>query len=64
MNITNMTANLFDSAAQTVTVQLTSDSPTFCPQTDMEYDTGTKVMVGIRGIILGLVILGTTMDLI
>ena len=42
----------------------TGDSPTFCPQTDIEYDTGTKIMFGICGIFIGLVIIGTGMDCI
>jgi len=34
----------------THTIQLasTGDSPMFCPQTDIEYDAGTKIMFGIR----------------
>ena len=48
----------------TIKVVSTGDPPTFCPQTDIEYDAGTKIMLGICGIFIGLVVIGTGMDFI
>ncbi|XP_065897349.1 nose resistant to fluoxetine protein 6-like [Dysidea avara] len=63
---TTMAVNPFSNTTQTVTIQLTStgDSPTFCPQTDVEYDTGTLVVIVICITLLGLTILGTGVDVI
>jgi len=59
MSVTNMTTNPFSNTTQTVTIHLTStgDSPTFCPQTNVEYDTGAIVLIMICGILLGPVML-------
>ncbi|XP_065910530.1 nose resistant to fluoxetine protein 6-like [Dysidea avara] len=66
ISVTSMTVNPFSNTTQTVSIQLTStgDSPTFCPQTDVEYDTGAIVLIIIIGILIGLVILGTCLDFI
>ena len=46
ISVTTMTVNSFSNTTQTITIQLTStgDSPTICPQNDVEYDTGTIVL--------------------
>ena len=66
ISVNSMTVNPFSNTTQTVTIQLTSigDSPTFCPQTDVEYDTGTVVVIALCVILLGLTVLGTSVDLI
>jgi len=66
ISVTNVTANPFSNATQTVTIQLTStgDSPTFCPQNNVEYDIGTIVVIAICVALLVLTVLGTSMDLI
>ena len=66
ISVTNMTANPFSNATQTVTVGLTStgDSPIFCPQTNVEYDTGTLVILAICGLLGAVVVFGTILDYI
>ena len=45
-------------------VKSTGHSPAFCPDTDIEFDTGAVAVIVICGLLIGLVILGTTMDYI
>ena len=65
-SVTTFTANPFSDAIQSVTIQLTSTggSPTFCPQTHVEYDTAAVILVVVIGILIGLVVLGTFIDFI
>ena len=58
------TMDLISVTTHTHTIQLasTGDSPTFCRQTNREYDAGTKTMFGICGIFVALVVMGTGMD--
>ena len=60
-SVTTMTANPFSDDAQTVTIQLTSTGnfPTFCSQTDVEYDTTALILIVVIRILVGLVILET-----
>ena len=37
-------------------------SPAFCPDTDVEFDTGAVAVIVICGLLIGLVIVGTTVD--
>ncbi|XP_065910551.1 nose resistant to fluoxetine protein 6-like isoform X2 [Dysidea avara] len=66
ISVTSMTVNPFSNSTQTVTIQLTNtgDSPTFCPQTDVEFDMGAVTLVVFCGALVGLVILGTCLDII
>ena len=63
-SVTTMTANPFSDATQSVIIQLTSTGnfPTFCPQTDMEYDTTALILIVVIRILVGLVILETFLD--
>ncbi|XP_065897368.1 nose resistant to fluoxetine protein 6-like [Dysidea avara] len=65
ISVTSMTVNPFSNTTQTITIQLTStgDSPTFCPQTDVEYDMGAMVVTGICVVFVGLVALATVVHL-
>ncbi|XP_065895284.1 nose resistant to fluoxetine protein 6-like [Dysidea avara] len=66
ISVTNMTANPFSNATQTLTVQLSStgDPPTFCPQSGVEFDTGAAVVTGVCVAFVGLVVLATVVDLL
>ncbi|XP_065897444.1 nose resistant to fluoxetine protein 6-like isoform X2 [Dysidea avara] len=64
ISVTTMTVNPFSNTTQTITIQLTStgDSPTFCPQTDVEFDKGTIATFVVCVLLVGLVLLGTCVD--
>ena len=65
-SVTTLTTNPFSDTTQTVTIQLTStgDSLKFCPQTDMEYDTGTVMVTAVCAVLVGLVVLATVVDML
>ena len=42
----------------------TGDSLTFCPQTDMENDTGTVMVTAVCAVLVGLVVLATVVDML
>ena len=44
------------------TIKSTGHSPVFCPDTDVELDTGAVVVIIICGLLIGLVIVGTAAD--
>jgi len=66
ISVTNMTTNPFSNATQTVTIRLTStgDFPTFCPQTDVEYDIGAIFVFAICGTLVALTVLGTAAEFV
>ena len=65
-SVTTMTSDPFSDTTNTLTINLntTEDSPPFCPVTDKEYDAGTIAVIAVCVILVGLVVLGTTMDII
>lgn len=65
MNIKSVTTMTSGSTnAITTTLNIIEDSPPFCPVTDEEYDAGTIAVIGVCVILVGLVVVGTTMDII
>ena len=69
MNITSVTTMLsdpFSDTTNTLTIKLNSieDSPSFCPVTDVEYDAGTIVVIALCVILVGLVMVGTIIDIV
>ena len=69
MNITGVgtsMSNLFSDTTNTITVKLNSnkDLSPFCPVTDVEYDTGTIAVIAVCVILVGLVVTGTTVDIV
>ena len=68
MNIKSMTTMMsdpFSDKTNTITINLniTEDSPPFCPVTDVEYDAGTIAVIAMCVILVGLVTVGTTVDI-
>ena len=65
-SVTTMTSDPFSDTTNTLTINLniTEDSPPFCPVTDEEYDAGTLAVIAVCVILVGLVVLGTTVDII
>ena len=69
MNITGVAtsiSNLFSDTTNTVTIRLKSskDSSPFCPVTDVEYDAGTIAVIAVCAILVGLVVIGTIVDIV
>ncbi|XP_065887197.1 nose resistant to fluoxetine protein 6-like [Dysidea avara] len=64
-SINTITSNPFSNKTSTVNVRLTDvdNSATFCPQTDVEYDTVTIVIIVMCGVLIGLVVVGTVADI-
>ena len=48
----------------TVKVDDTEDSSPFCPVTDVEYDAGTIAAIAVCAILVGLVVIGTVVDIV
>ena len=44
------------------TIKSTGHSPAFCPDTDTELDTGAVIVIAICGLLIGLVVVGSTVD--
>ena len=65
-SVTTMTSDPFSDTTNTLTINLniTEDSPPFCPVTDEEYDVGTIAVIAVCVILVGLVVVGTTVDII
>ena len=65
-SVTTMTSDPFSDKTNTITINLniTEDSPPFCPVTDVEYDTGTIAVIAMCVILVGLVMVGTTVDIV
>ena len=69
MNITSVitvTSDPFSDTTNTVTIKLNNieDSSPFCPVTDVEYDAGTIAVIAVCAILVGLVVIGTVVDII
>ena len=64
MAITNIATMITPHKIYSYTIKLksTNDSAAFCPDTDVELDTGAVAVIVICGVLIGLVIVGTTMD--
>ena len=65
-SVNTIISNPFSNETNTVSIELSNvdDSATFCPQTDVEYDTGTVAVTVICGVLVGLVVMGTLADMI
>ena len=65
-SVTTMTSDPFSDTTNTITIGLniTEDSPPFCPVTDVEYDAGTIAVISICAMFIGLVVVGTIVDII
>ena len=63
-NIATMTASPFNNKMNSYTMKLksTGDSPAFCPETNVELDEGALIVIMVCVILIGLVMLGTTLD--
>ena len=57
--------NLFSDETNTVSMLLSyvDNSAIFCPQTDIEYDSGTVAVIIMCGVLVGLVAIGTLADI-
>lgn len=69
MNITSMTtlrSDPFSDNTNTITIRLNSDrsTPFSCPAINAEYDAGTKAVIATCVILVGLVVIGTTLDVV
>ena len=65
-SVTTMTSGPFSDTTNTLTINLniTEGSPPFCPVTDEEYDTGTIAAIAMCVVLVGLVVVGTAVDII
>ncbi|XP_065918372.1 nose resistant to fluoxetine protein 6-like isoform X1 [Dysidea avara] len=61
---TSVTVDPFNNVLDTHITKLTStsDVPSFCPQTDPEYDGGTVAVIVVLAVLVGLVVIGTSLD--
>ena len=67
MNVTSVTtlrSDTFSDKTNTITIRLNSDgsAPLSCTAIDAEYDAGTKAVIALCVILIGLVMIGTTLD--
>ena len=65
-SVTTVTSNPFSDTTNTITITLNSreGSSPFCPYTDVEYDTGTIIFIVVCAILVGLVVVGTIVDVV
>ena len=65
-SVTTMTSDPFSDTTNTVTIRLhhDGDAPSSCPAIDAEYDAGTKVVIVVCVILAGIVMVGTTLDIV
>ena len=65
-SVTTMMSDPFSDTTNTITINLniTEDSPPFCPVTDVEYDASTIAVIVMCVMFVGLVMVGTTVDII
>ena len=65
-SVTTMMSDPFSDTTNTITINLniTEDSPPFCPVTDVEYDTGTITVIAVCVMFVGLVMVGTVVDIV
>ena len=50
--------------AITISLDIMEDSTPFCPVTDEEYDAGTMAVIAVCVILVGLVVIGTSLDIL
>ena len=65
-SVTTMMSDPFSDTTNTITINLniTEDSPPFCQVTDEEYDAGTIAVIAVCAMFVGLVMVGTIVDII
>ena len=65
-SVTTVTSDPFSDTTNTVTIKLNNieDSSPFCPVTDVEYDAGTIAVIAVCAILVGLVVIGTIVDIV
>ena len=65
-SVTTVTSDPFSDTTNTITIKLNNieDSPPFCPVTDVEYDAGTIAVIAVCAILVGLVVIGTIVDIV
>jgi len=65
ISVNTITSNPFRNETNTVSIELSyvDNSATVCPQTDVEYDTGTVAVILMCGALVGLVVVGTLADI-
>ena len=65
-SVTTMISDPFSDTTNTMTINLniTEDSPPFCQVTDEEYDAGTIAVIAMCAMFVGLVMVGTIVDII
>ena len=65
-SVTTITSDPFSDTTNTVTISfnIMKDSHPFCPVTDEEYDAGTIVVIAVCIIFVGLVMVGTLLDIV
>ena len=65
-SVTTMTSDPFSDTTNIITISLNSreGSSPFCPVTDVEYDTGTIIFIVVCAILVGLVMVGTIVDVV
>ena len=65
MNIKSVTTMMSNPTnIMTTSLNIIKDSPPFCPVTDVEYDTGTIAVIAVCVILVGLVMVGTIVDIV
>ena len=65
-SVTTVTSDPFSDTTNTITIKLNNieDSSPFCPVTDVEYDAGTIAVIAVCAILVGLVVIGTIVDVV
>ena len=65
-SVTTMTSDPFSDTTNSVTISLDimKDSHPFCPVTDDEYDAGTIAVIAVCALLVGLVVIGTILDVV
>ena len=63
-NVTLMSTSPFSNKPNSFTMKLKSvaDLPEFCPDTNVELDRGAIILITVCGVLLGFVIVGTTVN--
>ena len=64
-SVTTVTSDPFSGMRNFIIIKLiTKDSSPFCPITDVEYDAGAKAVIAVCTILVGLVVVGTIVDMV
>ena len=65
-SVTTMLSDPFSDTTNTLIIKLnsTEDTPSFCPVTDVEYDAGTIAVIALCVLLVGLVMVGTIVDIV